>query len=264
MKHLFNRFELKYILSLEQAHAIQEALKDYTDFDPHGGETGYRISSLYYDSPELDFFWDKIEGLKYRRKLRLRVYPSEKDEPITTGMVEIKQRINRTVQKRRIQLPLADAFALCAGELDISDFTAWEKMVASEVFYLVQAKALKPTCIIDYHRKALVGRKYNPDLRITFDTDLRASLQNLDFPGHVNARRFLPPDCCIMEIKVDETVPDWVGGLLMHFNLELHRVSKYCTGVAHDSHQHLLPLVLSPLSPLTTFSEESLCEQQYH
>jgi len=244
MKHLFNRFELKYILHLEQAKHFQAALLDYVDFDTHSGAEGYPISSLYYDSPELDFFWDKIEGLRYRRKLRVRVYPGTKTP---TAMVEIKQRLNRTVQKRRICLPISEAFALCAGEMDPHTLSGWEQQVASEVYYLVKAKDLKPTCVVDYHRKAFVGRKYNPDLRITFDTNVRASLQHADFPNHSQARRFLSAQYCIMEIKIDNTIPDWVNALLMHFNFELHRVSKYCSGVAHDAYQHLLPLTISPL-----------------
>ena len=106
----FNRYELKYVLPAWKCDAIIADLSEMTTPDTHDGARGYRIVSLYYDSPGLDFFWAKTDGIKFRRKLRLRLYPDQSDiERTTRGMVEIKQRINRTVQKRRLELPLAQA-----------------------------------------------------------------------------------------------------------------------------------------------------------
>src|SRR5688572_4734555 len=87
--------------------------------DRHGGTEGYSVVSLYYDSAELDFFWAKIEGLKFRRKVRLRIYPGDDITKVETGSIEIKQRINKTVQKCRLELPLDQAERLCAGELPL-------------------------------------------------------------------------------------------------------------------------------------------------
>lgn len=261
MIHLFNRFELKYILDINLAYEIMAELAKFTDYDAFSGPQGYRISSLYYDSPDLDFFWDKVEGIKYRRKVRLRIYPGEDPTRVNTGMVEIKQRINRTVQKRRIKLPLDQAYQLCENQLDISEFEGIDRLVASEVSYLASAKHLQPTCIIDYHRVAFVGRKYNPDLRITFDTQLRCRTQNLRVEQRFENHHFLPANACIMEIKVDETVPNWVSALMSHFNCELNRVSKYCVGVARDKHISVFPMIISPVSLVTKYMTQEL---KYH
>lgn len=261
MIHLFNRFELKYILDINTAQEIIEELSRYTHPDPHGGAEGYRVTSLYYDSPDLDFFWDKIEGLKYRRKVRIRIYPGTDIEAVSEAMVEIKQRINRTVQKRRLKLPLEEAYTLCRGEYQWNHLSPLEQAVASEINYLTAAKNLQPTCIIDYHRKAFMGTQYNPGLRITFDTDLRCRTQNLGINQDLENHHFLPLNCCIMEIKVDETVPNWVSALLTRFNCELHRVSKYCAGVALDHHIAVMPLAVTPIPNLTLMeSKEPLYE----
>jgi hypothetical protein len=49
-----NRFELKYLLTLQPAEAIKTALKAYLLLDEHGNNNGrYPLASLYYDSPDL-------------------------------------------------------------------------------------------------------------------------------------------------------------------------------------------------------------------
>lgn len=55
-----------------------------------------------------------MDGLKFRRKLRIRRYElgdALTDE--TPVFVEIKQRIDRVTQKRRVSLPYAEALRLC-------------------------------------------------------------------------------------------------------------------------------------------------------
>lgn len=71
----FNRFELKYLIPLKTAEAFKNALGEYLVPDQHGGSSGsYPLTSLYYDSPDFRFYWEKVEGIKFRLKLRLRVY----------------------------------------------------------------------------------------------------------------------------------------------------------------------------------------------
>jgi VTC domain len=94
-----NRFELKYLLPRERAAALCEEALPYTQDDSHGRGTPYVITSLYYDTPDLACYWEKVDGLKCRRKLRIRHYEGAADlAPDTRVFVEIKQRINRTTQ----------------------------------------------------------------------------------------------------------------------------------------------------------------------
>src|SRR5690349_17441490 len=131
----FNRYELKYVIPIWKARLMLSELKLHAVPDAHAGETGYPLVSLYYDSPELDCFWTKVDGLKYRRKVRIRIYPEADIETTSHGMVEIKQRTNRTVKKRRLKLPLDLAHRLCIGELDLEELRgidALDHEVASE------------------------------------------------------------------------------------------------------------------------------------
>lgn len=248
----FNRYELKYILPAWQVDAIIADLDGFATPDVHAGATGYPIVSLYYDSPTLDCFWAKIDGIKFRRKVRLRIYPESDIEKTTRGMVEIKQRINRTVQKKRLELPLPLAEQLCAGALEPENpgVDEMDQEVASEVGYLVRAMHLRPTCITAYHRRAFVGNRYDSGLRITFDSDLRGRTHALRVNEATENHRFAPPDWSIMEVKSDDAIPDWVTSLLARHSCSLNRVSKYCAALSHIAGLHVSTLSLGPANKI--------------
>jgi hypothetical protein len=92
-----NRFEVKYLVATRTVPALVEEFAEYTKPDPHDHGDGYKIASVYWDTADFRFFWEKIEGTKFRRKLRFRRYD---DQPPV--FVEVKQREDRTVQKRRL------------------------------------------------------------------------------------------------------------------------------------------------------------------
>ena len=241
----FNRYELKYIVKIDKAERIMADLESFTEPDAYGGLRGYPLVSLYYDSPGYDFFWAKIEGIKFRRKLRIRIYPKDPIESTAYGMVEIKQRINRTVQKRRLKLPLDEAEQLCRGITPQRDLDPMDRQVASEVQYMASAMHLCPTCITAYHRKAFVGGFYDAGLRITFDTNVAYRVHGLTVNLSAVNHLVLPLEWSIMEIKANDAVPDWVTSLLARHECQLQRVSKYCAGIAQSRELDVLPLAIS-------------------
>jgi SPX domain protein involved in polyphosphate accumulation len=249
----FNRFELKYILPLARCARLIDELTEQFFPETHGGSAGYSVVSLYYDSPQYECFWAKIEGLKYRRKVRLRAYPGDDPRSTTHAAVEIKQRINKTVQKRRLSLPLEQAEALCRGEFDDGGLDALDAQVAQEVLVLRHALDLRPTAITAYRRRAFEGRNENAGLRVTFDSQVAARMHALRINEAAHNRLILPENWCIMEVKADERVPQWIASLLARHDCQLSRVSKYCAGVAQIRDFKVLPLALqSPCSEPTS------------
>lgn len=246
----FNRFELKYILPVRQCADIKDDLSQHIAPDQHGGREGYPVVSLYYDSPALDFFWSKIEGIKFRRKVRIRIYPGEDITKTTIGSVEIKQRINKTVQKRRLELPLDRARELCAGRLSLDGLDALDTQVAHEITYLSRAMDLQPAAITAYWRRAFEGNEENAGVRVTFDTMVASRIHALTVNEPAVNRLILPADFCIMELKADDRVPEWATSLLARHGCQLNRVSKYCAGVAQLKNLNVLPLALGPGIPL--------------
>ena len=214
----------------KEYEAAVKALEGFLQRDRHSGDEGlYRIASLYYDSPDLACYRNKIDGIKYRRKLRLRVY---EDSDMRYGFVEIKQRINRTVQKRRLALPMDEAKALCSGEdIGLDRLDPVDKETASEVLFLVKALGMKPQCVISYQRRPFEGSRYDYGLRVTFDTCLKYRTHTLDPAERANSKFFLPPDIAVMEIKANEKVPVWLTSVIGALQCNIKRVSKYCIGM---------------------------------
>ena len=229
----FNRFELKYVADRRLVDAFRHELPDKLARDPHGVDGFYPIWSTYYDSPDLRFYWEKIDGEKFRRKLRIRHYGTPEELTGDTPVfVEIKQRVNRVTQKRRVRLPYEDALQLCAGHPP-AVFDPQDAGVMDEIEMMVRQNMLRPTTVVGYVREAFFGRDEDSGLRVTIDSRIRGRDRDLDlrWPGEGQNRYIIPPHLSVVEMKVNERVPYWLTELIARHNISLIRVSKYCQSI---------------------------------
>jgi SPX domain protein involved in polyphosphate accumulation len=255
----FNRYELKYVIHASQIDRIVADIATQMAPDPHGDASGsYLLSSLYYDSAELHMLRSKIVGTNYRRKLRVRVYGpvgtptadaagAVTAAPAGTAMVEIKQRLGRTTQKRRVVVPLDEALRLCEAQSSWTWDDARDRAVADEIKALVLALRLRPACTISYRRRAFVGSRLEPGLRLTIDTDVWGAPPRMDFYTQRPTAFLVPRDWSILEIKVNERVPSWINELVTRHGCQLRRVSKYCLGMV-KLHDLKMPMAAWPSS----------------
>jgi hypothetical protein len=57
----FNRFELKYLLTLQQAERFKSDLRNFLVPDEHSGVNGRsELTSLYYDLPDLRCYYELV------------------------------------------------------------------------------------------------------------------------------------------------------------------------------------------------------------
>ncbi|MFI6924387.1 polyphosphate polymerase domain-containing protein [Nonomuraea spiralis] len=229
--HAFNRYEIKYLVDMAEAAELREEIGRRLDRDRHSGEAGYGIWSVYYDTRHLRFYWEKVEGLKFRRKLRIRHYGDR--FAVTAGTpvyVEIKQRVNRVTQKRRVCLPYADALRLCDGREPVGHEPS-RRAFLEEVLDLVLRLDLRAVAMTGYTRHAYVGRDADVGLRVTFDHRVRGRDRDFHLGADAENRLIVPARTAIMEVKADERVPYWLTELTARRNLQVVRVSKYCQSV---------------------------------
>lgn len=230
--HAFNRFELKYLVPAYQTGEIRTELSERMDRDPYAGPRGYGVWSVYYDTARLRFYYEKIEGLKFRRKLRIRRY-GETGEPADDASlvsVEIKQRVNRVTQKRRVILPYRQARALCDGRQRIEVDPALQPFV-DEVLDLIIRLDLRPIAMTGYRREPYVGTGADLGLRVTLDHRVRGRDRDFDLRAETQNRYIIRPDLAVMEVKVNERAPYWITDLAARHGLEIQRISKYCQSV---------------------------------
>ncbi|WP_430335205.1 polyphosphate polymerase domain-containing protein [Rhodococcus sp. ACT016] len=249
--HAFNRYEIKYFVDELRVPELRSELAARMDTDPYSPHGGYPVTSLYYDTSDLRFYWEKIEGLKFRRKLRLRLYgpPSECTDD-TVVQVEIKQRVNRVTQKRRIALPYSVARRLLDDRRDIACDPVQRPFV-NEVTTLVGNLDLRPTVTTGYLREAFVGRDADLGLRVTIDHRVHGRDRDFHFASGSANRFVIPPKLAVVELKANERVPYWATDLTARLNMSVIRVSKYCQsveafGLAPPSRTGAPELVLPP------------------
>jgi hypothetical protein len=227
----FNRFELKYVADRRLVENFRAQLAAKLDRDEHGVDGFYPIWSRYYDTRDLRFFWEKIDGERFRRKLRIRHYgtPDELTGD-TLVWVEIKQRVNRVTQKRRVRLAYTDALRLCDGQ-EPHTWDAVDRPVIEEMLVLTGQLQLRPVTVIGYVREAYLGRDEEGGLRVTIDSRVRGRDRDLDLNMDGEHRFIVQPHLSVVEIKVNERVPYWLTELVARNNLSITRISKYCQSV---------------------------------
>lgn len=230
---------------------MREELNAHMDSDVNSPIGGYPVTSLYYDTQSLRFYWEKIEGLKFRRKLRIRLYGRPSDAVDETPVyVEIKQRVNRVTQKRRIQVPYGVARQLCDTRSDIDVDTSAQPFV-NEVSTLVGNLDLRPSVTTAYLREAFVGVDADLGLRVTIDHKIHGRDRDFHFASESENRFIIPPHLCIVEIKANERVPYWVTDMAARRDMSVVRISKYCQsveafGMAPRSRLHAREEMLTP------------------
>lgn len=69
------RHELKHVVTQADALAIRSRLSRLLPVDCNAGPDGrYQIRSLYFDTPEDRALREKMDGLPFKEKFRLRFY----------------------------------------------------------------------------------------------------------------------------------------------------------------------------------------------
>jgi SPX domain protein involved in polyphosphate accumulation len=231
------RYELKYLLRREQIEPLLADLGQTMRLDAHGGASGsYPITSLYYDTPDYKAYWDKLDGHRSRRKLRVRVYGDTTITPETEAFLEIKQRVNKLMRKRRVALSYGDAVDLEGYQTLGVARGGSDQSLLHEAYYLYRTLQLRPACVVTYDRMAFEGDSRAPDLRVTLDTNLRGRVHDLSLlsTGAAVNQQVLGSEYAVLEVKANQNVPRWVAQLVARHRCTFYRISKYCLVLEHS------------------------------
>ncbi len=227
---IFRRREQKYLITREQYDALLENIAPYMRADRFGEDGQYTVTSLYFESADYKIYFETKNKLKYRQKLRLRVY--DYADLNSTAFFEVKQKHKKVVNKRRMLLPLSEAYRYLytAKEDDLTTIETSNQQVLREIDYFRKLYHLKPEMIVSYDRHALHGRM-NPELRITFDFNLRCRNGDLQLENGSYGDLFIDDNLVVLEVKVNNSVPLWLARSLQQLNCEQRSASKFCTSM---------------------------------
>lgn len=220
LQTVFKRYELKYMLTLEQKERVLAAMSAYMKIDRYGRSS---IRNLYYDTDTYRLVRYSIEKPAYKEKLRVRSYGRARDD--TEVFVELKKKYDRVVYKRRICLPLGEAMTWLSRLRHCEK----ETQISEEVDYFLEYyETLHPVAFLSYEREAYYS-KDGSDFRITFDDTILCRLDNLTLDSEPYGTPILPEGKVLMEIKCSGGIPLWLVDVLSRERIFKTSFSKYGT-----------------------------------
>lgn len=236
------RYERKYYIPNARLEELRNRLLPFVvpDQFTEAKSTGifeYTVRSVYYDTPDMDFYYEKKEGLENRRKFRIRGY--DKPYPGCKVFLEIKKKVGVRIGKHRALVPYDRVEELLTfGNVEelVKNEKKFPKALEDARIYLYNhfRHQLRPVNLVVYDREAYMG-KFDPGVRITFDKNVRTSLYRPISELYTdNDLKLLAPDAFVFEIKYYDEIPLWARSLIEEFRMNLKAISKYADGL--DSH----------------------------
>ena len=217
---VFKRYEIKYMITLEQKAKVLDAMEPYMKPDKYGRTT---IRNIYYDTDTYLLIRRSIEKPAYKEKLRIRSYGRAK--PDSTVFVELKKKYKHVVYKRRISLPETEAMEWLSREQHCHKHT----QISEEVdYFLDYYRTLHPVVFLSYEREAFYAND-SSDFRVTFDDNILCRQEDLSLESEVYGTPILPEGMVLMEIKCSGGIPLWMTEVLSREKIYKTSFSKYGT-----------------------------------
>lgn len=224
---VFERYEKKYLLDEGTCAAFMARLAGRMQQDAYGR---YTISNLYLDTENYDLIRTSLEKPVYKEKLRLRSYGVPR-EPEDAVFLELKKKYRGVVYKRRISLPLQQAEnyllrGITPDTMLAQDAPPESVQIFQEIDWCMRLYRPRPRVYIAYDRIALFCAA-QPDLRMTFDRNIRFRQSQLHLQLGDEGESLLKPGFVLMELKIPGAIPLWLSKDLAELGIFPVSFSKY-------------------------------------
>jgi hypothetical protein len=232
------KYEFKFIVPDNRMDQLREAIMPYVEYDPFAAvmeKKEYTVRSIYFDTSNFAYYYEKIDGYKIRKKIRIRGYNEQHGGD--TVFMEIKRKFKEPIEKDREQLTFEVMRRLMDGEGakaygDVPDDHGVNG--AGKFLFHVYRNHLKPVILVIYDREAYHDR-YKSDVRITIDKNLRS----IAYPGIddlYSEKNVIPAlaGSFIFEVKFKDKFPPWLTPITARLGMLRQSASKYIFCI--DSH----------------------------
>ena len=217
IQKVFNRYEKKYMLTLQQYEAIRQRMEPYMEKDQYGLHT---IRNIYYDTEDDELIRTSLEKPKYKEKFRVRCYGEPNAE--SDYFLEIKKKYKGIVNKRRIVMKPQEAKAY----LENGEKPKEQSQIFREVDYVWNHYQLMPKVYLAYDRIALFGKE-DAEFRVTFDQNIRSRDFDLLLEKDTDTTKLLKDGYYLMEVKISNAMPLWFVKVLTELEIHSTSFSKY-------------------------------------
>ncbi len=224
---VFERYELKFMLTQKQKENLLKAMEPYMALDQYGRTT---IRNIYFDTENYQLIRSSIEKPVYKEKLRIRSY--RQAAPESEVFVELKKKYKHVVYKRRIAMPEKEAITWVCGRQVCKDSELSNKtkaQIAEEIdYFIAYYENLRPTVFLSYEREAYYA-KDGSDFRVTFDENILCRQTEMSLEAEVWGTQILEEDKVLMEVKCSGGIPLWMTHILSEEQIYKTSFSKYGT-----------------------------------
>jgi len=222
MKKEYNyRHELKFKISNSAAEVLKQKLSLILDKDKFAyyKDGSYLIKSLYFDDRDSSSYYEKMDGVLYRKKYRIRIY-NDDDSFIR---LEKKMKHNNWTAKEQMLISKDIYSKIIDGKLnEIND----PKGLLLEFITAIKNEGLVPSIIVLYHRTAYTYPI--SDVRITFDSNIQSGLYNYDlFDEDAPVYNVDEKGKQVLEVKFNEVLPLHIANILGDIPSCREAVSKF-------------------------------------
>lgn len=203
------RNEIKFIISKNIAEVLKQRLNLIMNVDTnsYNKDNSYLIRSLYFDNEDSDAYYEKIDGVEYRKKYRIRIYNFD-DKFIR---LECKYKHNNMTSKDQILIDKEVCSKIIDGNIDELDLKKDNLLRQFAIDY--RLNRLMPSIIVDYNRVAFTY--HVSDVRITFDSKIKSGLYNYNlFDKNATTYSVIEDNEMVLEVKFNEILPESIAIIL--------------------------------------------------
>lgn len=218
------RHELKYLLYDSDYAMLKLRVAGLLERDTNVNNQGlYTVRSLYFDDFYNSAFNEKEMSIFLRQKYRIRLYNHSRD------VIHLERKLKYNNYVKKISAPLSPNEVTQIIQGDYAFLMKSKTQLFNILYYEIMTKVLRPRIIIDYEREPYVLDAGT--VRITFDRNIRASVDNLDlFCPDLAMMETLETGFLIMEIKYTEFLPNMIRKILPTSAVDYSSISKYFLG----------------------------------
>lgn len=219
------RYEIKYIINKDMAEVLKQRLSLVMDKDINGASDGkYLIRSLYFDDMEKTAYYEKVDGVEFRKKYRIRIY--NKDKKFIR--LECKYKCNNMTYKKQQLISYDICSKIINGDIIDIDMEKISGTLLEQFLLDYRIKHLIPSVIVDYDRLAYTY--HISDIRVTFDSKVKSGLYNYNlFDKDSSLTPIISDDEVILEVKFNEVLPEHIQTVLSTVPLTRRAFSKFAS-----------------------------------
>lgn len=214
------RHELKYIISSDLAHILKSRLNSIMDIDVNSvnQDHTYQIRSLYFDNDSSDAYYEKLNGVLYREKYRIRYYNHD------DSFIRLERKLKHNNMTSKDQITISKEICDKIVNDEIEELTG--SGLLEEFLNDIKRKHLKPSVIVDYTRLAYTYPV--SEVRITFDSHIKSGRYHYElFDYELPTIPVMEDGTVVLEVKFNEILPEAISIILATIPMYRQAVSKF-------------------------------------